>query len=110
MFDSVILRVIFLSKAQIIRKSIIRNFCLSQVTPGVNLSPTGTSARYPDASPGSQGEESQVLLSVRLKVSTTGLWSLGTGLSSEVGCWPLKPEVQGSNTSPGRFSLLLTLC
>ena len=25
-------------------------------------------------------------------------------------CWPLRPEVWGSNTSPGRFSLLFTLC
>ena len=32
------------------------------------------------------------------------------GLSSVVECWSLKPEVQGSSTSPGRFSLLFTLC
>ena len=32
------------------------------------------------------------------------------GLSSVVECWSVKPEVQGSNTSPGRFSLLVTLC
>ena len=31
------------------------------------------------------------------------------GLSSVVECWPLNPEVQGSNSSPERFSLLITL-
>ena len=32
------------------------------------------------------------------------------GLSSVVECLSLRPEVQGSTTSPGRFSLHFTLC
>ena len=31
-------------------------------------------------------------------------------LSSVIECCPLKPEIQGANTSPGRFALLFTLC